>query len=195
MDIFKTVGEWLKGVMPWESDAESGGVPSAFGRTSTSAVMKSRQQTLEMRYQILEDQQQVETIFKRLAVPLLELCDTISSSARVNGGGRVILRELGTTDDRRSYVFMKPMSEYGWLMERSGAGWRTSRAEKIIGDSVFMRSHQDPWDVVTVWKDPQGEGLTRVRSQRFGGDLLSMPEYWRRLSESYVDIFTGSLEH
>ena len=80
-------------------------------------------------------------------------------------------------------------------MERSGAGWRTSRAEKIIGDSVFMRSHQDPWDVVTVWKDPQGEGLTRVRSQRFGGDLLSMPEYWRRLSEAFVDVFTGGLEH
>ena len=76
MDILKTVGEWLKGVMPGDADGESGGAASAFGRTSTSAVMNSRLQTLEMRYQILEDQQQVETIFKRLAVPLLELCDT-----------------------------------------------------------------------------------------------------------------------
>ena len=193
MDIFKTVGEWLSGVLPGDSSSEA--VGRSTKRSSTSDVMKSRQQTLEMRYKILEDQPQVETIFKRLAVPLLELCDTLSSSARVNGGGKVILRELGTTDDRRSYVYMKPMSEYGWLMERSGAGWRTSRAEKIIGDSVFMRSHQDPWDVVTVWTDPNGEGLMRIRSQRFGGELLSMPEYWRRLSESFVDIFTGGQEH
>ena len=195
MDILKTVGEWLNGILPGaDEDQSNGGLP-AFNRGTTTSVIKSRQQTLEMRYQILEDQLQVESIFKSLAVPLLKLCDTLSASARVSGGGRVILREIGTTDDRRSYVYMKPMSEYGWLIECNGAGWRTSRAEKIIGDSVFMRSHQDPWDVVTVWRDPHGEGLTRVRSQRFGGDLLSLPEYWRRLSEAFVDIFTAGVEH
>jgi hypothetical protein len=195
MDILKTVRGWLQGGAPRGPDEGVDGSTLPISRGSAPSLMKSRQQTLEARYRVLEDQPQVETIFKRLAEPIIELCDTLSASARGISGGRVILRELGTTDDRRSYVFMKPMSEYGWLMERSGAGWRTSRAEKIIGDRVFMRSHQDPWDMVTVWIDPQGEGLTRVRSQRFGGELLTIQEYWRRLSEALTEVFTLGGEH
>ena len=195
MDIFKQLTEWFRNAYSGNNVCVLSPKRKAYDRSLASPIVKNRPQSLEERYRILEDQRQVEVIFKRLAVPLLDLCDQISAAARGNPEARVVLRELGTTDDRRSYVFMKPMSEHGWLMERGGAGWRISRAEKIIGQSMFMRSHQDPWDVVTVWHDPQGDGLNRVRSQRFGRELLTMSEYERRLADALRDVFNTGSSH
>ena len=195
MDFFRQLTGWFR---KRSSTIENNGLTSkrqVYDRAAATQIIKNRPESFEERYRILEDQWQVESIFKRLAVPLLDLCDNISAAARGNADGRVVLRELGTTDDRRSYVFMKPMSEQGWLIERSGAGWRVSRAEKIIGQSMFMRSHQDPWDVVTVWHDPRGQGLNRVRSQRFGHDLLTMSEYERRLGDAFRDVFSFGSVH
>jgi hypothetical protein len=195
MDFMKQLTKWI-----WDTYNGSKVVGllagrQAYDRSRDQQVVKNRHQSLEERYRVLEDQRQVEVIFKRLAEPLLDLCDEVSAAARGNPEARVVLRELGTTDDRRSYVYMKPMSEQGWLMERGGAGWRVSRAEKIIGQSMFMRSHQDPWEVATVWHDPQGQGLSRIRSQRFGHELLTMSEYERRLAEALRDMFTNGSIH
>jgi hypothetical protein len=149
---------------------------------------------LQERYRIVEDARQIEAVFKHFAEPLLDFCDRYSAANRSAGNGKVVLRELGTTDDKRSYLYLKPLSADGLLMERSGAGWRVSKAEKIIGRQMFMRSHQDPWDLVTVWADPKGEGLTRLRSQRFSQDLLSVSEYERRLCDSLYQMFESGAE-
>lgn len=158
-------------------------------------IVKSRPTTLQERYRIVEDGRQVEAVFKSIANPLMDVCDDWSASVRSESVPRTILRELGTTDDRRSYLYMKLMSADGLLMERNGAGWRISKAEKIIGRHMFMRSHQDPWDLVTVWSDPMGEGLTRIRSHRFSQDLLSVSEYERRLTEALKDFFESGVNH
>jgi hypothetical protein len=166
---------WIRRRKPRISPASS---------TAPGALMKDRPLSLEERYRITDDARAVESVFKRLAVPLMDVCDQISFVEREKPQGRVVLRELGNTADRRSYLFMKALNDYGWLVERGGAGWRVSRAEKIIGQDMFLRSSDDPWDVATVWSDPKGEGMPRVRSTRFGGELMSVTEYERRLVEA-----------
>ena len=192
MNVFSRASEWLRRQL--KSSDNSVLSPNAYNRSrSVSAahqnLVKNRPLSLEERYRVVEDPRQVEAVFKRLAAPLMELCDLVSSESRRQNSSRVVLRELGTTDDRRSYVFMKPMNEYGWLVERGGAGWRVSRAEKIIGQDMFMRSNADPWDLATLWNDPKGEGLPRVRSQRFGHGLMTVTEYERRLVDALGDVF------
>jgi hypothetical protein len=157
--------------------------PAAASKSS-QALVKDRPLSMEERYRIVDDGRDAETVFKRLAAPLMDVCDQISFVEREKPQGRVVLRELGNTADRRGYLFMKALNDYGWLVERAGAGWRISRAEKIIGQDMFLRSSDDPWDVATVWFDPKGEGMRRVRSSRFGGDLMSITEYERRLVEA-----------
>ena len=58
-----------------------------------------------------------------------------------------------------------------------------------------MRSHDDPWDVATVWKDPKGVGLTRVQSQRFGRELMTVSEYERRVYDAIKDLFATGSDH
>jgi len=194
MNVLTKASEWLKKRFKVSENSllnrkayDRSRVPSA----TQSALVKDRPLSLEERYRVVDDPRAVETVFKRLAAPLMELCDAVSTEARRQNSGRVVLRELGNTDDRRSYVFMKPMNEYGWLMERGGAGWRVSRAEKIIGAEMFMRSSADPWDLVTLWQDPKGEGLMRVKSQRFGHELMTVTEYERRLTDALRDVFAS----
>lgn len=196
MEFLKRFNELFQRSIPFRQNS---GLPTVRSESLPSSrsdfLIKSRPKTLEERYRIVEDERTVESIFKRVAAPLLGICDSLSTEARNHGGRRAVLRELGTTEDRRSYLFMKTMNEYGWLMERNGAGWRISRAEKIVGQSLFMRSHQDPWDLVTIWNDPQGECLTRVRSMRFGQELMTLSEYERRLGESFRDILSAGSEN
>jgi hypothetical protein len=198
MNVLNKASEWLK--KRFKISENSLLNRKAYARSTARAVpattlIKDRPLSLEERYRVIDDARHVETVFKRLAAPLMELCDAVSAKARQQNSGRVVLRELGTTDDRRSYVFMKPMNEYGWLIERGGAGWRVSRAEKIIGADMFMRSNADPWDLVTLWQDPKGEGLTRVKSQRFGHELMTVTEYERRLTDALREVFTSGEAH
>jgi hypothetical protein len=76
-------------------------------------------------------------------------------------------------------------------MEKSAVGWRISRAEKIVGQNLFLRSNEAPWDMATLWSDEKGEGLRRVSSSRVGKDLLSISEYERRLVESLKDLLVN----
>lgn len=158
-------------------------------------IVKSRPMFLEDRYQIVQNRGEIELIFDQLRERLVGLCDSISSASRTQGSGRVVLRQVGVTNDQRPYIFMKPMSESGWLFEMGPAGWRVSQAEQIISREMFMRSHNDPWDVVTVWKDPKGVGLTRVQSQRFGRELMTVSEYERRVYDAINEIFVGGSNH
>lgn len=202
MDLFGRIKEWVRNVFPF-NNSDLGFLNQAYKRTRlrtrkidvTPALVKSKPLTLEERYRIVEDQREVESIFKQMTSPLMSMCDEFSTQARAQGSGRVILRQIGLTDDQRSYLFMKPMSEPGWLIEMGPAGWRVSHAEQIVNRDMFMRSHQDPWDVATIWRDPRGEGLTRIRSVRFGHELMTINEYERRLSAAFREIFIAGQVH
>lgn len=196
MQLMKRFKSWASDVFPF-NNGELAGLKKPLARVHEGRVrqdlglVKSRPLFLEDRYQIVQNRVEIETIFNQISQRLMELCDLLSSAARQHGSGRVVLRQLGVTNDKRPFVFMKPMSESGWLLEMGPAGWRMSQAEQIISREMFLRSHNDPWDVATVWKDPKGEGLTRVQSQRFGRELMTISEYERRLCESVRDIFTS----
>lgn len=196
MEFFRRLVRVLRGEKSVGQNIGLDAVSEGAHKGSVSAnIIKSRRPTLAERYRLISDEPKVEGVFKELAIHLVQLCDEISGQARGSGASRMVFRELGSTDDRRSYLFMKPMNEHGLLMERNGAGWRISLAEKIVGQSLFLRSDQDPWDVVTIWADPVGECLTRVRSLRFGQELMTLAEYERRLSDGLRNIFTTGSGH
>jgi hypothetical protein len=195
MQLMKRLKNWANEVFPINNrslESQSKAVFDArLGRSRQDlGLVKSRPMFLEDRYQIVQNRGEIETIFDQLREKLVGLCDAVSSASRAQGSGRVVLRQVGMTNDRRPYLFMKPMSESGWLFEIAPAGWRVSQAEQIISREMFMRSHDDPWDVATVWKDPKGVGLTRVQSQRFGRELMTVSEYERRLYDAIKDIVT-----
>jgi hypothetical protein len=200
MQLLRQFKGWLGQIFPLnnsnlDSKTERSKTTPTFKSLQTQQLVKSRPLSLEDRYQIVKDTREVETVFSNLTNVLVDLSDSLSSAARTQGSSPVILRQIGVTSDRRPYVFMKPMSRSGWLFEMGPAGWRISNAEQIISREMFMRSHMEPWDVVTIWVDPKGEGLTRVQSQRFGRDLMIVSEYERRLCESMRDLFSRGYDH
>ncbi len=200
MQLLRQFKGWLGQIFPMnnsnlDSKPERANTSTGLKARQSQQLVKSRPLSLEDRYQIIKDPREVEAVFSNLTSALVDLSDSLSSAARAQGSGAVVLRQIGVTSDRRPYVFMKPMSRPGWLFEMGPAGWRISNAEQIISREMFMRSHMEPWDVVTIWVDPKGEGLTRVQSQRFGRDLMIVSEYERRVCESMRDTFTRSYDH
>jgi hypothetical protein len=191
MEFFKRMNDFLRRANPFR---QNGGLEPNQGRGASlahrSELVKTKPVIGDDRYQINDNDRQVDEVFRRVVSRLVELCEQLSLDARRGGTGHAILRDQGTTDDRRAYLFMKPMNEHGWLLEKSAAGWRLSRAEKIVGQNLFLRSNENPWDLVTLWSDPKGERLMRVRSMRFGQDLLSISEYERRLLDGVKDLLT-----
>jgi hypothetical protein len=200
MQLMKRLKNWANEVFPFNNGSLEHQSKAAFdarlGRSRQDlGLVKSRPMFLEDRYQIVQNRGEIETIFDQLRAKLVGLCDAVSSASRAQGSGRVVLRQVGITSDQRPYLFMKPMSESGWLFEMAPAGWRVSQAEQIISREMFMRSHDDPWDVATVWKDPKGVGLTRVQSQRFGRELMTVSEYERRVYDAIKDLFATGTDH
>jgi hypothetical protein len=195
MDMMEWFKRHVRSVTSLNQKNNSVPPPAGLNLAGRAQLVKPKPITLVERYRILEDPKAVEQVFQEVSIPILDFCDRISSEYRATGqGSKVIWREIGRTDDRRSYLYLKPMSQGGLLMERNGAGWRMSRAEKIIGADMFMRSHQAPWDLVTVWFDSKGDGLHRIQSDRFGMDLVAIPVYVQKLRETLGDIFRSGQE-
>lgn len=196
MDFFKRLNELLWRANPFR---QNGGLESASAARSKRRPHRElvvNRPSLSMdRYQINDNERQVDEVFGRMVGGLMELCDSLSMNARRGKDGQVVLREQGSTEDGRNYIFMKPMNQHGWLMEKSRTGWRISRAEKIVGQNLFLRSNEDPWDVATLWSDPTGERLMRISSSRFGRDLLSISEYERRLAEAIKELLVRGALH
>ena len=190
--MFKRLQEFWRSANPFR---QNGGLE--LRQRTPAGVRRSRELVVSRaplsvdRYRINNNSRDVEETFNRVVGGLMELCDRMSMDARRGMPGRVVLREQGSTEDGRSYLFMKPMSEHGWLMEKSSAGWRISRAEKIVGQNLFLRSNEEPWDLATLWSDEKGERLMRISSSRVGKDLLSISEYERRLVESLKDLLAN----
>jgi hypothetical protein len=162
----------------------------AYARQS-AAIVKSRPPQLEERYAVLQEPTDIDGAFRLLRKELLLEVDKLNEAAREEDGSRLIQREIGVTAEKRHFLFLKPFNDYGWLLERSGAGWRVSRAEKIVSQDMFLRSNADPWDLVNVYEDPSGEGAHRVKSQRFGGALLALPVYHDRMKQAFIAELTG----
>ena len=185
MEFFKRFHNILQRANPFRQNEGLEPKPSHPARQFNGRdLVVSKPLPVADRYRINADPRAVEDLFSRIVGRLMELSDRLSMDARRGLPGNVILREQGSTEDGRSYLFMKPMNEHGWLIEKSRTGWRISRAEKIVGQNLFLRSNEDPWDLVTLWSDPKGQLLNRVRSERFGNELLTVSEYERRLMEA-----------
>ena len=167
--------------------------PVSKAARAPAVLVKDRPIHFEERYAVAENARVIDEAFGGLRRKLFGECEAISSEARQNDSGRIILREQGTTSEGRQFLFFKPFSDFGWLIERSGAGWRVSRAEKIISQQMFLRSHADPWDVVLMYQDPKGEGIQRVKSHRFGNTLMSLAVYEQRMSAAFSAELRGQV--
>lgn len=166
---------------------------TAYQRTrEVPELVHARPAHLEDRYGVVDDKKQLDAIFAGLRDKLFEDSEALSAAARRGDGGKTVFRESGKTSDGRGYIFFKPLNDYGWLVERSGAGWRVSRAEKIISQQMFLRSNSDPWDVAVLYTDPKRSDIVRVNSQRFGQTLMSMAVYEQRMRESFATELLGS---
>lgn len=160
-------------------------------RSPVPELVKSRPLRLDETFLIADDHRAADEMFVHLRRAIFEDCDALSTAARQGNGGRTIFRETGTTAEGRAFLFFKPYNDYGWLIERSGAGWRVSRAEKIVRQQMFLRSNADPWDIVLVFADPMREGSFRVRSHRFGNALMAYPVYEQRMREAFCKELLG----
>lgn len=152
---------------------------------SPRAIVQQRPAHFEDRYIVSESKQMVDDAFLSLRRSLFDDCDAQTALARRQQGGRMIFREQGKTSEGRPFMFFKPFNDFGWLIERSGAGWRISRAEKIVSQQIFLRGNGDPWDIVLLYADPKGEGAIRVKSQKFGNTLMSLPVYEQRMRTAF----------
>ena len=160
-------------------------------RPKMPELVKSRPAHLEQRYAVQEDGRRVDKAFGVIRDSLIDMTEEVSASARRGGRGKIVFREAGKTAEGRRYAFFKPMSDFGWLMERTGAGWRISRAEKIVDRDFFLRSNAEPWDVAVLYEDPSGEGQPRVKSLRFGTNLIALEVYQDKLRGAFETQLVG----
>ena len=164
---------------------------TAVKKAMATELVHSRPAHLEESYGIFEDTRQIDQIFTSLRKKLFEDSDALSTLARRGEGGKTVFRETGKTSEGRGYILFKPFNDYGWLIERSGAGWRINRAEKIISQNMFLRSNGDAWDVAVLFADPKRSDFVRVKSQRFGDTLMSMAVYEQRLRSAFQNELIG----
>ena len=155
--------------------------------SARTAVVKSRPLSLEDRYRPLADTNNLDEMFLRMRERLYGAADELSAGERGSRRPRVVLREAGRIGPKRPYFFLKPMSEIGWLFERSGNGWVVSRAEKIVGKDTFLR-RGEPWDIVTLHEATSGSNTIRVTSQRIGGALIPFSVYESKLGAEMFDL-------
>ena len=155
-------------------------------------LVKQRPVHLEQRYTVQDNERRVDEVFSSMRASLITMTDEISDAARRGLRGKIVFRETGKTSEGRGFAFFKPMSDYGWLVERTGAGWRISRAEKIIDREMFLRSNSEPWDVAILYEDPAGQGQPRVKSSRFGNTLMALPVYQEKLRGSFEQQLLGN---
>lgn len=155
-------------------------------------LVKPRPLSVQERYLLLEDQEQLDEIFIKIRDHIYGAIDEVQQSNVNQFQAPVIYREKGKFPSNRPYFYLKPFNKTGWLFERSGTGWLISRAEKIIGRDLFLRA-QDPWDTVAVYSflnnqsqeissgRETGKGYPRVSSRQMGQELISLLVYKQKI--------------
>lgn len=130
------------------------------------------------RYKMVMDHHVVESAFARIRNVFEEnLYDPEQLSPRYQF-------EKGKLAEGRSYFYLAPWHEEGWLFERGPSGWIVSRAEKIVQQSTFMR-RAEAFDSVTLFQsDGDDDACIRLESSSLGPDLMTFPVYVMALQKS-----------
>jgi hypothetical protein len=151
---------------------------------SEMKLVKPRPQPtrIEDAYEALDDGDTADELFLRLRRFLYKASDEANQQQDSPVAPPKILREAGRVYPERPYFFLQPLNDKGWLFERSGNGWVVSKAQKIVKDQNFLRE-QDPWDVVTLYRNRDGQGTPRISSQKLGAELVSFSFYEQKLNE------------
>jgi hypothetical protein len=130
-------------------------------------------------YEILdEDDERIEAMFQRLRGEIIRRSQ-YGSDRRLGRPPpwRAEFGRLGSQRSARSYCYVQPWNEQGWLFERMPMGWVIAPANKNEVRDTFLRTNL-AWDAVTLFR-PEGdpEGLLRLKSSRLGEELVSYPVY------------------
>jgi hypothetical protein len=143
---------------------------------SAAAVAESRL-TLP-RYSMVMDSAVIEAAFARMRNLFEEnLYDPKKLAPRYQF-------ERGRLAEDRSYFYLAPWHEEGWLFERGPTGWIVSRAEKIVQQNTFMR-RAEAFDSVTLYQaDGEKDACLRLESIAMGPDLMTFPVYAVALQRS-----------
>lgn len=149
------------------------------------ALVKPRPQPIKIEdaYEALDDGDAADELFLRLRRFLYNASEDINQNEEHAIRRPKVLREAGRVHPKRAYFFLQPLNEKGWLFERSGNGWVVSKAQKIVREQNFLRE-QEPWDVVTLYKNRDGQGTPRISSQRLGVELVSFSFYEQKLNDA-----------
>ncbi len=169
--ISKVLSDWTS----WAKARVLGWLPRRQAKVATErpaprkTLVKSRPQSLEQRYELLDHEELGDEIFLRLKAKIF---DSVPKAG--------YLREAGRLAPGRPYFFVKPLGAKGYLFERSGKGWVVTPAEKIVGRDLFLRD-QNPLDVVSLFLAKDRVAFPRVKSARGGDALLAFSVYEQRL--------------
>ena len=130
-------------------------------------------------YTILDDDDdRVEALFQRFRAALVRRSQGLGSHRLGEPPPfRAEFGRLALGRSQRSYCYLQPWNEQGWLIERTPTGWFIAPADKNIVTDTFMRTNM-AWDSVTLFRpEDETEGLLRIRSSRHGEELISYPVY------------------
>lgn len=100
------------------------------------------------------------------------------------------LKERGKTTEGNPYFYLQPINEEGLLFEKTTKGWNIYVSNKIPNTNTFLRRYE-PWDLITLYKNKNGVGFPRVKSQRFGTELMSFIIYEQKLLKSVEEYINN----
>ena len=148
-------------------------------------LMASRPGHLPQDYQLCRNQDVATDMFSRMRRSLFRALDERMEGA--DAAVTTVFREHGQTRGKYPYFYLKPAWDKGWLFEQSETGWVVVRAEKIVGEDLFLR-RQEAWDAVDLFTvNGEPGGLPRLQSRVLGKELLSPPVYEHKLLRSILD--------
>lgn len=174
------LGRWLGGRARAPSNAQ--GDPRR-------PLVVSRPPSLADSYHLVYDDHVAETLFQKLRGGLFDATAPESDVAGRTVGlgarawvGPVTFREFGRLGMDRSFFFLQPQSELGFLFERSGPGWVIARAQKVA-EGKYVREGES-WDAVTLFMREGVAQDPRISSSRMGPDLVTLSVYRQRFLEA-----------
>lgn len=160
-----------------ESGQNGPAFPAASARNPRDGRQGARRE--QVRYELVEDESEISIYFKRIY-------DGVAAMLQPPGHLPRARMERGRLPGDRSYFFVEPWEEGGWLFERAPYGWLITPAVKIVGQDTFMREGES-WDVATLYRPDERKGLVRVSSRQLGQELISFSVYEHALLERLVD--------
>lgn len=146
--------------------------------TKPRRLVVSRPASLEERYAPLDYAPLADEIFLRLKKRIYQELDQYARHPQA----RSVFRESGKLSSGRSYFYLKPMGEIGWLFERDGSGWQVSPAEKDAARNLFIRE-REILDRTELYLAKDQALMPRIKAPGLGcgTDLLAIPVYEQKI--------------